>query len=207
MSTNVERRAAIELRHELSAIRGNWFWFLLLGIALIALGTIALGYVGIASLAAAVVIGWFIFIGGIAESIGAFWCRAWSGFFWNLLSGILGIVVGLLFLRAPGEALLALTLLIASFLLVEGIFKIVAALMYRFPSWGFAVLSGGIDVILGVMIWQQFPASAIWVIGMFVGISLIFRGVNWIVLALAFKSLPRAETTPTPAPPVVPSGA
>jgi uncharacterized membrane protein HdeD (DUF308 family) len=190
MSTHLEGSMIRELRHELSALRGNWLWFVTLGIALVVLGIAALGSVVIASLATAVVIGALIFMSGVAESIGAFWCRRWSGFFLHLLSGLLAIVVGLLFLRAPVEGLLALTLLVATFLLVGGIFKIVAALSFRFGGWAWPLVSGVIDVILGIMIWQEWPASALWVIGLFVGINIVFRGINWIALGLAIRSLP-----------------
>ena len=137
------------------------------------------------------VIGILLLLGGIAEMVGAFWCRGWSGFFLHLLSGVLSIVVGVLFLRAPVDALLALTLLLACLLLVGGIFKIVAALSYRFGAWGWSLASGIIDVVLGVMIWQEWPASALWVIGLFLGISLVFRGINWIGLGLALRAIPR----------------
>ena len=183
-----------ELRHELNALRGNWIWFVLLGVVLVVLGTVALGSVVVASLAAAVAIGVLLLLGGAAEAVGAFWCRCWSGFFLELLSGVLSIVVGLLFLRAPVGALAALTLLVACFLLVGGIFKVVSALAYRFAAWGWSLAGGIIDVILGVMIWQGWPAASLWVIGLFVGIDLIFRGFNWIALGLALHSLPRPET-------------
>ena len=191
MSTSFERPLVAELRHGLSALRGNWLWFVVLGGVLVALGIIALGSVVIASLAAAVAIGILLLLAGAGEVIGAFWCRGWSGFFLELLSGVLSIVVGLLFLRAPLNALAALTLLIACFLMVGGIFKIVAALSYRFAAWGWSLASGIIDVILGVMIWQEWPASALWVIGLFVGINLLFRGINWIALGLALRALPQ----------------
>jgi uncharacterized membrane protein HdeD (DUF308 family) len=191
MSTSFERPLVAELRHGLSALRGNWLWFVVLGGVLVALGIIALGSVVIASLAAAVAIGIVLLLAGVGEVIGAFWCRGWSGFFLELLSGVLSIVVGLLFLRAPLNALAALTLLIACFLMVGGIFKIVAALSYRFAAWGWSLASGIIDVILGVMIWQEWPASALWVIGLFVGINLLFRGINWIALGLALRALPQ----------------
>ena len=148
----------------------------------------------IASLAAAVAIGILLLLAGVGEVIGAFWCRGWSGFFLELLSGVLSIVVGLLFLRAPLNALAALTLLIACFLMVGGIFKIVAALSYRFAAWGWSLASGIIDLILGVMIWQEWPASALWVIGLFVGINLLFRGINWIALGLALRAMPQPVT-------------
>ena len=199
MSIDVEGRPFVtalrrELRHELDVLRGNWFWFVILGVSLIVLGAIALGSVGIASLAAAAVIGTLLLLAGAAEVVGAFWCRCWSGFFLELLSGVLSIVVGLLFLRAPGGALAALTLLLACFLMVGGIFKVGAAGAYRFATWGWSLAGGIIDVILGLMIWQGWPASALWVIGLFVGIDLIFRGFNWIALGLALHSLPRPET-------------
>lgn len=191
MSTSFERPLIAELRHGLSALQGNWIWFVALGIALVVLGVVALGSVAIASLATAVTIGMLILAGGVAEIVGAFWCRGWSGFFLHLLSGVLSIVVGVIFLRAPVGALLALTLLVASFLLVEGIFKIVAALSYRFAAWGWSLVGGVIDLVLGVMIWQEWPASALWVIGLFVGINLVFRGCDWIALGLALHRLPR----------------
>jgi uncharacterized membrane protein HdeD (DUF308 family) len=195
VSTTFERPLVAELRHGLDALRGNWFWFVMLGIALIVLGFVALGSVVIASLAAAVTLGMLILLGGIGEAVGAFWCRCWSGFFLHLLAGVLSIVVGLLFLRAPLNALLALTLLVACFLMVEGIFTIVAALTYRFGAWGWSLASGVVDLILGIMIWQQWPASGLWVIGLFVGINLVFRGVNWIVLGLGLQALPRPAST------------
>ncbi len=191
MSTDIERPLLAEIRHGFDALRGNWLWFVILGVALIVLGTVALGSVVIASLAAAVAIGVLLIMGGIGEAVGAVWCRGWSGFFLHLLSGVLSIVVGLLFVRAPGGALAALTLLIACFLMVGGIFKIVAALSFRFAAWGWSLAGGIIDLVLGVMIWQEWPESALWVIGLFLGINFIFRGVHWIALGLAVKSLPR----------------
>jgi len=194
MSTIFDRPLMAELRHELTALRGNWLWFVVLGVALVILGIIALGSVVIASLAAAVAIGSLLLVGGVAEVIGAFWCRGWSGFFLELLSGVLSIVVGVLFLRSPVGALAALTLLLACFLMAGGIFKIIAAVGYRFAAWGWALAGGIIDLILGVMIWQEWPASALWVIGLFVGINLLFRGFNWIALGMALRALPRPAT-------------
>jgi uncharacterized membrane protein HdeD (DUF308 family) len=182
-----------QLRHDVEVLRGEWGWFVALGIAMVILGVVALSSLAVASLATAIVIGSLLLIGGLAESIGAFWCRAWSGFFYHLLGGVLSIVVGLLFLAAPVDALFTLTLLLAVLLLVGGIFNIVSAVSYRFSGWGLVLLSGIIDVVLGVMIWQAWPTAAFWVIGLFVGITLIFRGINWLVLGLGLRSLPRSE--------------
>ena len=190
MSTAVDRPSFSELRHGLTALRGNWFWFVLLGIALIVLGFVCVGSVVVAGLATAMAIGALLLLGGVVEIVGAFWCRAWSGFFLHLLTGVLSLVIGVLFLRAPLDALLALTMLAACFLMVGGIFKIVAALSYRFGAWGWPLASGILDLILGLLIWWEWPASALWVIGLFLGISLVFRGMHWIALGLAVRALP-----------------
>jgi uncharacterized membrane protein HdeD (DUF308 family) len=196
MSIDLDRRPLVAaLRHELDALRGNWFWFVLLGVALVVLGIVALGSVVITSLAAAAAIGVLLVLGGAVESVGAFWCRGWSGFFLELLSGVLSIVVGLLFLRAPVGALASLTLLVACFLMAGGLFKVVGALSYRFAAWGWTLAGGVIDLTLGVMIWREWPASALWVIGLYVGVNLLFRGFNWVALGLALRALPRRPET------------
>src|SRR5208337_1979084 len=86
------------IRHELQAIRGKWILLVALGISLIVLGTILLGSPVIATLATVTALGVLILVGGGMEVVGAFWCQEWSGFFLALLSGILGVVVGLMLL-------------------------------------------------------------------------------------------------------------
>jgi len=183
------------LRHELEAIRGQWVWLMTLGIVLIVVGTLAIGAPFIASLATALTIGALLLVGGAAQLVGAFWTRDWSGFFLMFLMGVLYIVVGLLFLERPVDALEALTLLLACSLIVSGIFRIVGSLMSRFPQWGWVLVGGVINLLLGILIWRQWPVTGLWVIGLFVGIDMIFNGWTWIMLALRLKSLPRASAT------------
>jgi uncharacterized membrane protein HdeD (DUF308 family) len=189
MTTAFSRPFGLELRHEVNALRGNWLWFIVLGVALIVVGFVALSAVEVASLATALVLGALLVVGGFTETFGALWCRGWSGFFFLLLGGVFSVIVGVLFLRAPVGALLALTLLLSCLLMVGGIFRIVAALSYHFAAWGWVLFSGVVDLALGILIWRQWPASAFWVIGLFLGISLIFRGSNWIGLGLSLKAL------------------
>src|SRR6516162_3112272 len=106
------------IRHEIQAIRGKWIWLVVLGIALIVLGTVLLGSPVIATLATVTALGGLILVGGAMEIVGAFWCQEWSGFFLALLSGILGLVVGLMLLSNPIQAGMTLTILLASFLFV-----------------------------------------------------------------------------------------
>jgi uncharacterized membrane protein HdeD (DUF308 family) len=178
------------IRHELEAIRGKWIWLVALGIALIVLGTVLLGSPVIATLATVTALGILILLGGGIEIVGAFWCQEWSGFFLALLSGVLGVVVGLMLLGNPIQGGIALTILLASFLFVAGIFKTVAAMAHRFEGWGWLVLSGAIDIALGVLIWLELPLSGLTIIGVLVGISLIFRGVSWLMVGFALKRIP-----------------
>ena len=182
------------IRHELQAIRGKWIWLVVLGIALIVVGTILLGFPVVTTLATVTVLGALILLVGGMEVIGAFWCQEWSGFFLALLSGILGVVLGLMLLGNPIQGGITLTILLASFLFVAGIFKAVAAITHRFGSWGWLLLSGAIDVVLGVMIWRELPMSGLTIIGLLVGISMIFRGVSWLMVGLTLKQLPKPAT-------------
>ena len=194
MSTAYGSQSVSWLRHDLEELRAEWGWFAALGVALVVLGFVALGSLVAASLATVIVIGALLLAGGVVEAVGAFRYRIWNGFFFHLLCGVLSAVVGLLFLAAPADALLPLTLLVACMLLVGGIFGILGAVSYRFPGWGCKLVGGVIDVVLGVMIWQAWPAAALWVIGLFVGINLIFRGITWLSVGLAVRSLPRPAT-------------
>ena len=179
------------IRHELQAIRGKWIWLVALGIALIVLGIILLGSPVIATLATVSVLGALMFVGGGMEVVAAFWCREWSGFFLALLSGILGVVVGLMLLGNPIKGGMTLTVLLASFLFVGGIFKTVASIAHRFGGWRWLLLSGAIDIALGVLIWRELPGSGLTIIGLLVGISTIFRGVSWLMLGLTLKQIPK----------------
>ena len=197
MSSPAELRLARRvLRHELEAIKGHWKWILALGIVLVVVGTLAVTMPLVATLATALGIGSLILIAGVAQLVGAFWIREWSGFFLSLLFGLLYVVLGLMFLRAPVKAELALTMLLACVLMVGGLFRIIGSLMHRFPHWVWTLVGGAINVVLGIMIWQQWPDAALWVIGLFVGIDLIFTGWTWVMLALSVKNLKLRTDSP-----------
>jgi uncharacterized membrane protein HdeD (DUF308 family) len=174
-------------------VRRNWGWFLALGIALILLGAAALVAVGLTTLATVLFIGWLVLFGGIFEVVAAFWARQWSGFFLHLLTGFLYVVVGVLMLGHPVAAAAGLTLVLSALFLTGGVFRIVAAAMLRYPNWGWSVLDGIVSLILGVLIWAEWPSSALWVIGTFVGIILILRGWSWVMFALAVRKLPQFD--------------
>jgi uncharacterized membrane protein HdeD (DUF308 family) len=192
MSTPADVRLARRvLRHELEAIRGNWGWILALGIVLIVVGTLAIAMPFAGSLASIVALSALLVVGGIAQLIGAFWTRDWSGFFLSLLIGVLYLVTGVVFFRHPADALAAVTLLLACALMVGGLFRIIGSLMYRFPYWGWTLLGGAISLLLGLYIYSLWPLDSFFILGLFVGIDMIFTGWTWVVLALAVKDLGR----------------
>jgi uncharacterized membrane protein HdeD (DUF308 family) len=185
------RLARRVLRHELEAIRGNWGWILALGIIEIVVGMLAIGMPFAGSLATIAALSALLIIGGIAQLVGAFWTRDWSGFFLSLLMGVLYLVTGVVFFRHPADAMAAVTLLLACALMVGGLFRIIGSLMYRFPQWGWTLLGGAINLVLGIYIYSMWPAISFVILGLFVGIDLVFTGCTWIALASAVKNLGR----------------
>ena len=175
----------------LTIVKRNWFFYLLMGILLIVLGTIAIGRSCLATQVSMIFLGWLMIAAGVSQTIYAFWKeRDWGGFFFDILSGILYAVVGFMIVANPASTAVTLTLLIAMYLLFDGIFRIVGAISIRFPHWGWIVLSGIVSVLLGISIWRQWPYSGLWVIGLFVGIQMIFNGWSTVMLGLTAKRLP-----------------
>jgi uncharacterized membrane protein HdeD (DUF308 family) len=173
----------------MDALSRNWGWLLAFGILMIILGVVAMAAPVVATIAVQFMLGWLLVIGGIAEGIHAFMAQGWRGFLLELLSAVLYLGVGIVLLVAPLEGALALTFVLAVFLLVEGIFKIITAFRVRdHPGWGWLLASGIVSVILGVLIWAQWPASGLWVIGLLVAIQLLFTGWSLVMLALLARS-------------------
>jgi uncharacterized membrane protein HdeD (DUF308 family) len=181
----------------LEEVRRHWLWFLVLGIALVVLGVLAITMAWLAALTLVLFLGFLLIVSGVFELVHAFYARGWSGFFLDLLLAVLDIVVGVLLVLRPELSVAVLTLLLAVFLLVGGLFRTVAAVMLRFPSWGWAVAGGVVTVLLGVLILVEWPESALWVLGTFLGIDLMLRGWMWIMLAITARQAPPL----TPAPP------
>lgn len=177
-------------KHELEALRREWWWFLLLGLLLIAAGTIAISYAFLASVAVVTLFGVLLVMGGVAQIVAAFWIGRWNGFSIAVLAGVLYIVVGGMAVARPGIALEAFTLLIGAFLLVGGIFRSIAAMTLRLHDWGWLLLNGLVTGLLGLLVLAEWPASSIWVIGLFVGVDMLFNGWAWVMVALGVRALP-----------------
>ncbi|REK13028.1 MAG: HdeD family acid-resistance protein [Planctomycetota bacterium] len=189
---NAMTPAASELKHELEHMSSHWWWFTLLGGLLAACGTAAIVFPPVmvgTSIAVPVILGVLLMIGGVATIITAFWAGKWSGTILQLLVGILYLVCGFVFTDHPFESALFLTLFIAILFIVIGIFRTVAALTIQFPQWGWALLNGVVTFLAGVVIYRTLPEGALWVIGLLIGLELIFNGWMWIMLSLALRSM------------------
>ena len=185
MSTQTDiqgiRRAAASALHE------HWVLFLIEGIALLVLGAIAVIVPPLATLAFTIFFGWLILISGVIGLVTTFWMKGAPGFWWSLLSAILGIVVGVMLLASPVVGALSLTFVLIGFFLVEGAVSIMFALDHKRElsgQWGWMLFSGIIDLILAFMILSGLPSAASWAIGLLVGINMIFGGAALMAMAL-----------------------
>src|SRR5262249_23770876 len=136
-----------------------------------------------------IMLGWLLIIGGIFSIVHAFRERQWGGFFIDLLTGLFYCVAGFMMVANPGEAAVTLTLVISMFLIVGGIFRIVEALVGNLPHKAWVFLNGVVTLILGILIWRQWPVSGLWVIGLFVGIEMLLYGWSLVMLAMTAKNL------------------
>lgn len=173
----------------LAQLKENSTWYLLLGIGLVILGTLALFFSYTTTVFSVVYLGLLLMTVGVFEIVQAFKVSFWSTFFLHLFLGILFFVGGLFMVLNPTLNAINLTLFLAFFFIVSGILKIIFSFAKNLPHKFWLVLNGIITVILGVLIWQQWPYSGLWVIGMFVGIDAIFTGWTWIMLSLAAKKM------------------
>jgi uncharacterized membrane protein HdeD (DUF308 family) len=171
-------------------VREHSTWFLAIGISLVVIGMIAIGWTVESTIVSVLFLGWLLIVGGLFEVVHGFTRRPWSGFFINLLGGTLYAVAGVLMISNPAVAAVTLTLLIAMILIVAGIFRVFIALLTPLHHRGWLILNGAISVLLGIMIWDAWPVSGLWVIGLFIGIDMIFDGWTEIMLALSARRLP-----------------
>jgi uncharacterized membrane protein HdeD (DUF308 family) len=173
------------------AIRAHWKIFLIEGIVLVVLGFAAILVPPIATLAFTLVIGWLFLISGVVGLITTFYMRNAPGFWWSLLSAVVGIAAGLVLLRWPVSGTLSLTFVLIAFFVIEGILTIMYALDHRnqlSSRWGWMLASGIVDLILAGIIFAGLPGSAAWALGLLVGINMVFGGTAMIGMALAAKN-------------------
>ena len=167
----------------------SWGWFLVLGISLAALGVLGIVYSTSATVASMYFFGGVLVAAAVIECINAIMVGKWSGFFLHLLGALLFGVTGFLLLRYPSMSAESLTALMGVYFIVGGTFEVIAPLFVGLPDSGWHVLNGIVSILLGILVLVQWPVSGVWVIGMFVGIDLVFRGITWTIFAFGLRDI------------------
>lgn len=163
-------------------------WSIVLSILMILAGVLAIAIPPAAGLAVTIVVGWLLVFSGGAHLVFGWHTRTTGGFIWELLLGILYILVGGYLLFHLEVGLASLTLALAIYLFAEGILEFILSFRLRpMPGSGWLLFDGIITVILAVLIWKTWPSSTPWVIGTLVGISMLFSGVSRLVISLAAR--------------------
>jgi uncharacterized membrane protein HdeD (DUF308 family) len=157
-------------------------------ILLILVGFAALALPFEAGIAIAVALAVLVIVAGIAHLAATFAARTTGGFFWRLLVGGAYLIAGVYLLVHPKSSLVSLTLALAVLFLVEGIIHIVTYFQVRSaPGSGWLLFDGVVTLILAVMIWRSWPASAVWALGTIVGINLLMSGFTRLMYSRAVR--------------------
>ena len=173
------------------AVREHWKAFLFEGILLTIFGLAAMIVPPIASLAITILLGWLFLISGIAGLVLTFWARAMPGFWWSLISAALAVLAGIVLLAQPAQGTLTLTIVVGAYFLAEGVATIMYALEHRRElsgRWSWMLVAGLMDLLIAAIIIAGLPGSALWAIGLLVGVNLLFGGATLIGVALAARS-------------------
>jgi len=175
-----------------NSLHAHWQLFLTEGIILFILGVLAIVLPPIATIAVEVLVGWLLLMSGIVGLIATLRMRGAPGFWWSLVSAVLGIVAGIVLLRWPLSGALSLTLILTLFLVLEGLVSILYSLEHKRElsgKWGAMLFSGVVDLFLAAIIFAGLPGTAAWAIGLLIGINLVFGGVALIAMALHARKI------------------
>ncbi len=177
MTMSLESAAQAMREAMRETVKRHSLWYLIQGALMVLGGVLALIYPIVSSVAVVLFLGWLLIISGVVQGISLIGAQNVPHFWLQLISVVLSVIVGMLFIRQPGEGLLAITLLLIVFFMVEGISKLVFALTIRpFPNWGWVLASGVIGILLSLFLWASLPVTAIWLLGVLLGIHLICEG-------------------------------
>jgi uncharacterized membrane protein HdeD (DUF308 family) len=170
-----------------TSLREHWVVFLIEGIILVILGAAAVIIPPLATLSVTIFLGWLFLISGIVGLVTTFRARQAPGFWWSLLSAVVGILAGIALIGWPLSGAVSLTLVAIVFFAIEGFATIMYALEHKRElsgRWGWMLVSGIIDLFLAAVIFAGLPGTAAWAIGILVGINMMFGGIALIMMAL-----------------------
>jgi len=174
---------------ERESIRRSWGWFVAVGILFVLLGIAGLVFVGIATLVSVLFVGWAFVIAGLAEIANTIFRKGWSGFWLDLIVGIVTLMAGLFIVIQPLVGAKVLTIFIGVMFLIGGIFRLAAGIAMKNPYSGWFIVHGIVSLILAMLILAEWPYSSMWVIGTLVSIELLFDGLRLLSFGFAVKNL------------------
>lgn len=176
-------------------IQNNRTLLIIEGVLFAILGFLAVALPGLSTLSVELFIGWLLIFGGAIQLYRTIKAGGHAaGFVVSLLTSILYLVFGILLILFPVAGIYSLTVLLTLFFIAEGIAKIVLGIQLRpFRRWGWFILNGILALIMAFIIWAGWPGTALWVLGLLVGINMIFFGIALIFLALG---TPRIDANP-----------
>jgi uncharacterized membrane protein HdeD (DUF308 family) len=176
MTMSLDAAAQVMREAMRETVRRHSLWYLVQG-GLSLAGILALVYPVVSSFAVVLFLGWLLIISGVVQGISLFDARKVPHFWLQLVSVVLSVIVGVLLIRHRGEGLLALTLLLLVYFMIEGISKVIFSLTIRpFPNWGWVLASGVVGILVALYLWASLPVTAIWLLGVLLGIQLICEG-------------------------------
>ena len=159
-------------------VKRHSIWYLIQAGLIVVAGAIALIYPLYSSAALVLLLGWILIFNGLFQGISLIGAQNVPHFWFQLVSAVLAVVVGFIFIRNPGIGVGVLTLLLVVFFMMEGISKIIFSLMIRpFPNWGWVLASGILGLVLGAYLLAN-PVTRVWLLGVLIGIQLISQGVS-----------------------------
>jgi uncharacterized membrane protein HdeD (DUF308 family) len=183
MSQTSQTSSAVVLVEE--AVAEHRTWFVVLGILLMVLGVGAIAFPLMTTIAVKILVGWLFLVGGVIQIVHAFSTQRWSGFFLNLLVGVLYLFAGGWLAFFPLTGIITLTIFLAAMFILQGILESGMALRMRPQSgWVWMLISGIVALVLGILIFAGLPGTALWAIGLLVGINLLSSGLAYLFLGM-----------------------
>jgi uncharacterized membrane protein HdeD (DUF308 family) len=172
------------------AVKKDATTLIILGVLTVILGVLAMMSPMMAGMAVSMMVGFLLILAGITRTIFAFKAQSWGKGILAFVLGLLTLLVGLAMVFRPVLGLTSLTLVLAAYFFIDGIFEIFEAFDLKpLKGWGWMLFGGIVSVLLGFMIWAQWPVSGAWAIGILVGIKLIFAGWAMVGIGAAGRSI------------------
>jgi len=171
-------------------IRKNRGWLMFMGIVMVILGFIGLSMEVALTVVSVLYFGFLILFGGIVMLIDALKAGEWQSKIWHVLIALVYMAAAVVMVTDPAASAVWITLFLASFFVITGVFRLIVGFQSRgsVANWGWIVLAGLISIMLGGIIFAEWPVSGLWVIGMFVAIELILQGFSMISIARAVRT-------------------